>query len=503
MSSLGIISDWKAILPIIVLFVTTIASFCTWHTPHRQRWITLIGTGVLFYVSILLLMSELKHGIMITYLSNWDAPYGIILMIDTLSAIMLVLTSLIGFCVALFSITDIRLQEVRSGFYPAFSILLIGLCGGFLTGDLFNLYVWFEVTVIASFVMMVCGNSKRQLEATIKYVILNLIATLLLLTAIALIYGMTGTLNMANIAQRLPNVHHDGIVTAASLLLLIAFGMKAGLFPLFFWLPASYHTSTFSSSAMFAGLLSKLGVYALFRVVTMMLNVHAAYLHQVLLSASLLTLIVGILGALSQTDIRRIFSFTLISHVGFMVLGLALYTPLAIVGGLFYLIQHVLVMVNLFFISGVGHHLRYAVKKGAHRYPLLSALFFVLALTLSGIPPLSGFWGELTLLTAAFQARAYLSIFVIILVSVLTLWVMVRLWFSYFYRASLVDGDGDGELYGLGIIKKTCLYTPMIILFIGTMLMSFYPKPFFLICDNAAKQLLSPGHYVHLIIGDE
>lgn len=499
MHSLGVISNWKAILPIIVLFIMAISSFCTWHSPRIQRQIAIVGTGLLFYTSLSLLITTLKEGPLITYLSNWDAPYGIILMVDTLSAIMLVLTSLIGFCVAIFSVADIRLQEIRQGFYPAFSILLLGLCGGFLTGDLFNLYVWFEVTIISSFIMLVCGNQKHQLSATVKYVVLNLIATLLLLSAIALMYGLTGTLNMANISQRLSNIHHDGIVTAVSLLLLIAFGIKAGLFPLFFWLPASYHTPTFSSSALFAGLLTKLGVYAMFRVMLMILCVQTPYLQHILLVAALLTLMTGVLGALASTssspnNLRRTLSFTLISHVGFMILGLSLNTTLAITGGLFYLIQNVLVKVNLFFISG-------ALQYTQQHTRLLSILFFVLALALSGIPPLSGFWGEWMLLTAAIQQHAYISVTIMLVTSILTLWVMIRLWFIHFPQPTKTthiftehsQKQNDSLIY---------IFIPVILLFFGTLIISAYPQPLLSFCHFTANQLLNPAQYTHLIIGE-
>ena len=237
-----------------------------------------------------------------------------------------------------------------------------GISGAFLTGDLFNLYVWFEVMLMASFALLVMGKTRAQLDGGVKYVVINLISTLLFLTGLGLVYGMTGTLNMAHLHVKLKLVSDPGLVAAVAVLFLTAFGIKSGLFPLFFWLPASYHTPPVATSAIFAGLLTKVGVYALIRTFTLIFPFEDNGLRELVLVAAAATMIVGVLGAATRYHIRRILSFHIISQVGYMILGLGLFTPLALAGAVFYLLHHIIVKANLFLISGSDSPLRRFIR---------------------------------------------------------------------------------------------------------------------------------------------
>ncbi|MAZ78102.1 MAG: Na+/H+ antiporter subunit D [Legionellaceae bacterium] len=496
------ISNWLPILPIIVTMLTAIGSFSTWYKPKYQRWVSVAGSALLTFTALFILPKVLAANVLVSHLGNWVAPFGISFVLDPFSIIMILLSGIAGLAVAIYSVADLNPQQISSGFYPAYSILLIGLCGAFTTADLFNLYVWFEVTVISSFVLMACGNGRFQLDGTLKYAIMNLIATLFLLIAIALLYGVSGTLNMADLAVRLTEIGNAGLVTAIIALLIIAFAMKAALFPLFFWMPASYHTPSFSSSAIFAAMLSKLGVYALIRMTSLLTNTHGVYLHNVLLVLALSTLIIGVLGALVQKNIRRLLSFTLISHIGFIIVGLALFTPIALAAAIFYLIQHVIVKTQLFMMAGTIRRLTGTEKLNKmgnlyKNHPWISLCFILPALALAGVPPLSGFWGKLGLISASIKSHAYISALIMIAVSLLTLWVIIQAWL----KAFLKDNPNPLEPSPMTQHDKMVLMVPIVGLSIITLIISFFPKPLFHLSLIASHCLLNSQQYIQAVLG--
>lgn len=503
------ISDYLPALPIIIGLTTAIVAMMAWRNQRLQKLSTIVGCAVLTVVSIVLLLIVSKHGILVCYVSNWKAPYGITLVVDFFSAMMLFLTALSGLCVSIYAAADINRQQIISGFYPAFCLLLTGLNGAFVTGDLFNLYVWFEVSVIASFVLMSCGGSRAQLDGSVRYVVLSLLATLILLTAIALLYGVTGTLNMADIANLLNNTPNSALIKALSLLLILALAMKAALFPLFFWLPASYHTPSFSASAIFAALLSKLGVYSLIRVSTLMFSHNAHLIYNILLVLALCSLLLGIIGANAQFNLRRILSFTLVSHIGYMIVGLSLATPLALAGAIFYLFQHIILKTNLFLISGIVMRYRGSNDirniRGLYRqHPYLSLAFFISALALAGIPPLSGFWAKLMLIIAACQQHAYISVVIMLVVSLLTLVVMMKIWQQAFCRENDNKNEKDSLCSSARLISRSdnlLLFSPVCILTLITIAISLYPLPIYQLSQAIVHQLLQPQQYITAVLG--
>ncbi|GAL17378.1 Na(+) H(+) antiporter subunit D [Vibrio maritimus] len=276
-------------------------------------------------------------------------------------------------------------------------MLLAGVYGAFLTGDIFNLYVWFEVMLIASFGLMVLDAGKVQVDGAVKYVVLNLVSTLVFLLAIGLLYGATGTLNLADLhtkAQSMPTETQ----ALLSVLFLFAFAIKSALFPLFSWLPASYHTLPNTVVALFAGLLTKVGVYALIRLFTLVFPLAESGWQPLLIWVAGLTMLTGVLGAAAQFDIKRILSFHIISQIGYMIMGLAIYTPLALAGAIFYIVHHIIVKANLFLIGGFVER-RYGSSQlsklgGVYKsMPLLAFLFIIPAFSLAGFP-LIGFLGQ-------------------------------------------------------------------------------------------------------------
>ena len=315
-----------------------------------QRTLGVLGPIGLLVAAIALLVVVERDGPQATQIGGWEAPFGITIVADLLSAIMIVLAGIVGTAAGFHAFATVDARRTAFGYYILTNLLLAGVAGAFLTGDLFNLYVWFEVTLIASFVLLALGGERPQLEGAVKYVALNLVGSTFFLAATGLTYGLTGTLNFADLAVRLPDAE-PGLVTAISMLLLVAFGIKAATFPLFFWLPASYHTPPADVTVLFSGLLTKLGVYALLRTFTLLFVEESDVIDTVLLVIAAFTMVTGVLGALAQVEFRRVLSFHIVSQIGYMLLGLGLFTPLAIAGAIYFLAHNIFAKTALFIVA--------------------------------------------------------------------------------------------------------------------------------------------------------
>ncbi len=491
------------VLPLIIPLLTAIILLLARQWRHVQRWVSVLGALALFGVALALLALVWRNGILVAQIGNWPAPYGITLVADLFSAIMILLAGLMGLAVAVYSLASMDPQRERYGYYPLLHILLMGVCGAFLTGDMFNLYVWFEVMLVSSFVLMALGGERAQLEGTVKYVTLNLISSALFLAAVGSLYGVAGTLNMADLALQLSQVTQTGLVTALSMLFLVAFGIKAAMFPLFFWLPASYHTPPVAVSAIFAGLLTKVGVYALIRVFTLIFVQDVAFTHTVLLILAGLTMVTGVLGAVAQNSFRRILSFHIVSQIGYMVMGLGLFTPLALTGSIFYIMHHIIVKTNLFLISGVTHRLGGSdqLKKlgGFYAaYPGLAVLFLIPAFSLAGIPPLSGFWAKLILIQAGLGLQQYFIVAVALGVSLLTLFSMTKIWAEVFWKPTPEGLEIDDATLGPG---RLALLLPIVALAALTLVIGLTVEPLYMLSTRAAEQLLNPAAYIQAVLG--
>lgn len=493
-------------LPVIIPLLT--GTFCVmlWRHNVIQRVLSLVGSIALLASSIWLMVSVLREGHVVMYMGNWVAPYGITLVGDMLSAIMVVLTGMMAVAIAIFSLSSASKSHERFGYYPLMHLLLAGVAGSFLTGDIFNLFVWFEVMLIASFALLILGGERAQMEGAVKYVTLNLLSSAIFLSAIGLLYGITGTLNFADISVKLAAAEHTGMVDVIAVMFMISFGIKAAAFPLFFWLPASYHTGPVAVSALFAGLLTKVGVYALFRVFTLIFNQNPDFTHELLLWVAVGTMLTGVLGAAAQFEFRRILSFHIVSQIGYMILGLALFTPLAIIGGVFYIMHHIIVKTNLFLISGITHRLlgTYDLKRLGGMYkarPFLSILFLIPALSLAGIPPLSGFFAKFIIIKAGIEVEAWFVTFIALLVGLLTLYSMIKIWAEVFWKklpegidpTPLKEGKTSGSL--------AVLYLPVVLLAACTLVIGLHGQPIYEWAEFSASQLLNPEGYIDAVLG--
>ena len=494
------------VAPLLIPFITAIGGLLAWHNRPVQRWLSVVGSVASLVAAVLLLQQISREGIQILNAGNWPAPYGITLMGDLLSGIMVVVTSLMGLLLVLYSWVDIDQAQQARGYHPIYQLLLMGVTGAFLTGDLFNLYVWFELMLITSFVLLVLQGERAQLEGAIKYVTMSLVASAFFLSAAGLVYGLVGTLNMAHIGQQVAALPpaYQSTVTAVSLLLLLAFGMKSALFPLYGWLPASYHTPPTAVTTLFGALLTKVGVYAILRTFTLLFPLQPTT-QTLLLGFAALTMITGVLGAVVQFDMRRLLAFHIISQIGYLILGVGLGSELALAATIFYLPHVIFAKSALFLVGGLVERLQgsFHLKElgGLYKSSLgVSLLFFVPAMALAGIPPLSGFWAKFGLIRSGLEGAHYGLVAIALGVSVLTLYSMTKIWTYAFWNQR--PQAYARPLTPLSPTETWLRYTPPLVLGALTLLMGLMAGPLFDLATRAAQQLLNQQAYIELVISN-
>lgn len=438
-------------LPIIVPALTTALILLASRKPTLQRMFALSALFLLIVLCVALVFLVDRTGIHTLQIGGWDAPIGITLVADRLATIMLAVSSLVLFCVMWYAIgqgmRDGTEEEPIAVFLPAYLLLTMGVNMAFLAGDLFNLYVGFEVLLVSSYVLLTLGASASRVRAGVSYVMVSMLSSIIFLLALGLVYASVGTLNMAQISVRMVDVP-SGTRAAIFAVLLVAFGIKAAVFPLYSWLPDSYPTAPALVTAVFAGLLTKVGVYSIIRARTIMFT--DGRLDSVLMWAAVLTMLVGILGAMAQNDIKRLLSFTLVSHIGYMIMGISFHSVQGLSGAVFYAVHHILVQTALFLVVGLierqaGSSSLRRLGSLAYVSPVLAALYLIPALNLGGIPPFSGFLGKVVLIGAAAEHGGFMAWLLVtsaVVTSLLTLYTMVLVWSKAFWRDRNDAPDG-------------------------------------------------------------
>ncbi|MFO7720586.1 MAG: proton-conducting transporter membrane subunit [Gillisia sp.] len=489
---------------LLQLFLSIILMFA-WKRISWQRVISILGGILNLGVSIWLFAYIWENGTQTIQAGNWEAPFGITFVADSLAATLVLLTSISGVAVSAFSASSLIPARLKFGYFPIFHFLLLGLIGAFLTGDIFNLYVWFEIIIISSFVLITLGGEKAQLEGAVKYFTLNILASMIFLTAIAVLYGLTGSLNMADLSIKVAAIENRGLVEITAILFLVAFGIKAAVFPLYFWLPASYHTPPSAVSAIFGGLLTKVGVYALIRVFTLIF-VGDVFMQDTILVMAILTLISGGLGALIQTNLRKVFSYLIICHIGYMMIGLGMYTEIAIAGTIFYLIHDIVVKTNLFMVGGLIYRIKGTnnIKSlgGLYaEYPKLSLLIAIPLFSLVGIPPLSGFWPKLSLLTAGFNDQSWWSIGAILFASLITLVIIAKVWSNVVWKDKVELPKRLNFRYfdNMNKTRKIQLVAPIVFLSIISLYIGFGAEHVQQLSARVAGELMDNQQYIDAV----
>ena len=473
----------------------------------RRRWLQrVIGLTVLATtsaVSVAILVQVDRHGPAVAFMGGWRAPVGISLVADRLSALMLVVATPVLLAVLVFATGQPGTEKEQPAFHPVYLVLAAGISLSFLTGDLFNLFVAFEMMLTASYVLITIGGRADQVRTGITYVVVNLLASTLFVALLGWIYAATGTVNMADLSVRMAALP-GGVRVSFALLLFVVFGIKAAVFPLFFWLPDSYPTAPTAVTAVFAGLLTKVGVYCLIRTQTLLVAPQDRPAGFLLVIASL-TMVVGVLGAIAQNDIKRILSFHIVSQIGYMVFGLALYTVAGVAAAILYVLNQVILKSTLLLVAGLVDHgagsSRIAQVGGlARRYPILGWLFLLPALSLAGVPPFSGFVAKLAVLQAGLDHRAWAPLAVAVAVSLLTLYSMTKIWGGVFWgEPELAAEPTDPTSAAWGATIPMLAATGALVL--ASLALAVFAGPLVAICQRAAADVLQPTAYVHAVLG--
>jgi multicomponent Na+:H+ antiporter subunit D len=499
-------------LPIVLPLLAAGVSVLLTRLPTLQRVVSLLTLTATLATSAWLLAVADRDGPSVVQLGGWAAPAGISLVGDRLSTLLLVVSSAVLLAVLVYAIGQGVADGRRSTpavFHPCYLVLAAGIAMAFLTGDLFNLFVAFEVMLVASYVLITLDGGKEQVRAGMTYVVVSLLASALFVTVIALVYAATGTVNLADAAMKLQDVP-EGVRLVLGLTLLVVFGIKAAVFPLFSWLPDSYPTAPSPVTAVFAGLLTKVGVYAILRTQTLLFP-GLERIADVLLVLAVLTMVVGILGALVQDDVKRVLSFTIVSHIGYMLLGLGLYSAAGLAGAILYTVHHIVVQTTLFLVAGLMERREGTsslAKAGGlqHVAPLLAVLYLVPALSLAGIPPLSGFVAKLGLLQAGVADGGVLALVAVaaaVLTSLLTLYAVGRVWTAVFWGpvAEVVPDPDAEDAVEVGVVRVP---RPMLmaatLAVVGGLAITVVAGPLYGLSARAADDLMDPRGYVEAVL---
>ncbi len=494
-------TDFLLVAPVLVPLAGAVAIVIVMTRPRIGGWVALATALIVLGLAFHTLFLVQREGIQATNLGDWPGPFGIVLVADLFSAGTVAASSL----VAVVSLVIVMLsQELRERKYilPFMLFLLAGVNGAFMTGDIFNLFVFFEVTLLASYALMAIGAGRLRTEAAFKYVVINVIGSTFLLMGIGLLYGELGTLNMAHLAIRAESAENGAVVTAVAALLMAAFGIKAALIPFHFWLPGAYAQLPSGVAVFFGAVLTKVGVYSMIRIFTLALGHDQDYVQPLLFVMAGLSIVLGALGAVAQRDIRSILTWDIISQVGYMVMGLALFTTASVGAAIFFMLQYMPAKAALFGVAAAVEKLRGTGNLSrlgglARAYPLLAILFLLPAMSLGGIPPLSGFWGKLGILEAALRLdspAAYAIAGVALVGSLLTLYAMFRIWQSVFWGE---DKRNDQE----SNVKSTVyMYAvPIAVVASVTVILAAAASGLHDITSEAASQLLNPAQYVDAV----
>ena len=494
------------ILPVLLQFSLAIILLFFWKRILTQKIISITGSVVSVIIAFVLFNQVYGESIITMQAGNWRAPFGITFVADTFSATMVVLASLSSLAVTAFSSVTIKKGRMKYGYLPSFHFLIMGLNGAFLTGDIFNLYVWFEVIIISSFVFITLGGKKSQIEGAVKYFTLNFLASTIFLTAIAVLYGLAGSLNMADLAGKIKTIDNQGLVQVTAILFLVGFGIKSAIFPLYFWLPDSYHTPQAAISSIFAGLLTKVGIYALLRVFSLIF-IPDDFMKNLIVILAGLTLFSGGLGALTQTNMRKMFSYMIVCHIGYMIGGFGMFTAAALSGAIFYLIHDIIVKTNLFLIGGVIYKIsgELNMKKMGNiydQYPVLSLLMAVPLFSLIGVPPLSGFWPKIQLMQESFALSHYFLMGSIIFASFITLFVITRFWSEAFWKKIKNPVRRQHIRYydQMSLQQKILLIAPIVFLSAISLYIGLGAENIFRLSNHIAAELVDTSAYIEAVL---
>lgn len=488
------------VLPMIIPLLIGVVLVFFPNYIRLQRLLTLLSMIGTLVVSIILLNLIQTEGIITLEFGDWEAPFGIAFVADSFATLLVLTTSLISAIIVVFAFGTIGEKREKLYFYAFVNFLIAGVNGSFLTGDLFNLFVTFEVMLLASYALITLGGKKAQLREAIKYVAINVFASSLFLIAIAYLYGAIGTLNMAHISERVAEVGQTPLLTVISLVFLLVFSLKSGLL-LYQWLPGSYSVPPAAVAALFGALLTKVGIYALYRVFTLIFYHEPQITHSIIAVMAIFTIIGGSIGAIAFRDVKQVITYNVVIAVGFILAALAIFTATSITGGIYYLLHDMIVKALLFILAGTIIYLtktsRVDGMSGLIRnYPALGWFFFITVLSLTGIPPLSGFLGKILVGQGALEAGSYILLGFTFLSSMVVLYSLLRIFMGTFWGETIISEEEQIPL-------KPLMMIPSAILVILTFALGLAPEFIAPYVMDATDVLMKPQLYIDAVLGND
>lgn len=488
------------VLPLIVPVITAILLVFLRQNIMIQRILSLCTLGFVIFISVVLLLEVQQQGVMRIDFSGWLPPFGILFVADSFAVLLVFVANIVAAICVVYAFFTIGEHYEKMYFYPFVLLMVAGVNGSFLTGDIFNLFVCFEVMLLASYALISLGGGKVQLREALKYVLINIVASWIFLVALAFLYGTIGTLNMAHISLRVMEAGADPLITTVGLVFLIVFSLKAGLL-LFFWLPGSYSVPPTAIAALFAALLTKVGIYALVRTFTLLFTTNPGVTHTTLGIMAGLTILAGCMGALAGRDVRTIASYNVLIGVGFIVAGLAIGTESALQGVTYYLMHDMVVKAMLFLAVGMmiyvtGETLIDNMSGLIRNYPFFGWLFFIMMCSIAGIPPLSGFLGKVLIGQGAIEGGNFVLLGLGFLSSLIVLYSLLRIFLSSFFGETILSIEDEKPLPKRIVLPLTLLSVCTIALGIGAESMAPYVK-------DAAETLHTPSIYIDAVLNGE
>jgi multicomponent Na+:H+ antiporter subunit D len=485
------------ILTILIPLLTAIFLIFIPKKIVLQRVISLISTFFTILTSLILVQKVKVDGIQTVNLSNWQAPFGITLVSDMISSLLVLTTCIIAFACILYSFRSIGKEREHFYYYSIVQFLMVGVIGAFTTGDIFNLFVFFEVMLMSSYVLLVLGGTKVQLRESIKYILVNVISSALFVIAVAYLYSVVGSLNMAHISVRIAEVNQPGIVTVIAVLFLIVFGLKGAIFPLFFWLPGSYYAPPAPVMALFGALLTKVGVYSIIRTYTLFFYHDTGFTHSLLAILAIITIIIGLIGAIAYWDVKKIIIYNIIVAVGVILFGVSTMNEQALTGSIFYIIHDMIIKAALFLLVGImititGTSNLKQIKGLIKTYPGLGWTFFIATIALAGVPPLSGFVGKLLIIQGGFEAENYIGAGIVLFSSLLVLFSVMKIFINGFWGESSINHTQKKPI-------KVLLVSPVLLVILAC-LYGISSEFIYAYIAEAADVLSHPTVYIEAVL---
>ncbi|WP_101844361.1 Na+/H+ antiporter subunit D [Halobacillus sp. Marseille-P3879] len=440
------------------------------------------------------------NGTIVLETGSYEAPFGIVIVGDLLSVSLVLTTNIIASACVFYAPKSLTEKQESFFFYSFFFMLISGVSGAFLTGDLFNLFVFFEVLLMASYGLIVLGNGKEQLRESLKYVLINLFSSMLFVTTIAFLYSVVGSVNMAQVSQRVQGVEQQGILTTIAILFFFVFATKAAVFPLYYWLPRPYIVPNPVVSALFGALLTKVGIYSILRVFTLIFVGEVDITHTIFVYLAAFTMIFGVIGALSTHNIKLIVAYNIIPAVGFMIMGIGIFSEISLSGTIYYLINDMLIKGALFLLVGVIAYVAGTsdLRKMSgliHHYPALGWFMFVSTLVLAGIPPFSGFVGKLLLIQGGLANEEIMVVIASLVSSLLILFSMIRIFIRGFWGEK-TEAPPHPERSG----TARRMIWPIAVLLSLTVLLGVGAEWFYPPVEWMGEYLMDPQMYIDSVI---